>query len=331
MLTLKKHELVFRFPEVHARASLIISFHRTLRLPDDNREYPLPPGLGNFPLSHVDDYANSLPPEWVEHGGIFFPMAQAEAMWISFSSTYPFAIKVAAGKVNAVSGQPWSPELQQRTAGAEQDYVTTPKQPWLDGFNVGEGVVRQFVAMPLGAGYTAEAQVTGEEVHGGLQIIAMPLRREFYEDTDDIVRYASFSSSAMFSVERAPSVDMGLAPGGLMKQKIYKDDFGLDKWDQEHTSRCFVHLLNSAQFEAVTGKKPPTDVPTADDYAKAGLPWYQLYDEGKAAVAASPLLAALDSVAALGVKKGENPLPNNAQISKAPVVHGLTDVREGKF
>jgi hypothetical protein len=40
---------------------------------------------------------------------------------------------------------------------------------------------------------------------------------------------------------------MGLAAGGLVKQKIYEDGFGVDKWDQEHSSRCFVHLLNSIQ------------------------------------------------------------------------------------
>jgi hypothetical protein len=116
-----------------------------------------------------------------------------------------------------------------------------------------------------------------------------------------------------------------------MKQKIYKDDFGAEKWDQEHISRCFVHLLNSAQYEAVTGQQPPCKVPTADDYAKAGLPWFQIYDEGKAAVPASTVLSRLDSVAALGVKKGEDAVPENAPLSRAPVVHEVKAVREGKF
>jgi hypothetical protein len=37
-----------------------------------------------------------------------------------------------------------------------------PSQPWLDGVYVGEGVVRQMVAMamPLGSWCTVEAQVT---------------------------------------------------------------------------------------------------------------------------------------------------------------------------
>ena len=48
--------------------------------------------------------------------------------------------------------------------------MVAPDQPWLDGFVVDKGCVRQFFAMPLGAGYSAEEQLTGEAVHGGLQL-----------------------------------------------------------------------------------------------------------------------------------------------------------------
>jgi hypothetical protein len=331
MLTLEKDRLAFSFPEIHPDAVCDIEFQRTLRIPDDNRDYPLPPGLGCFPLSHVDDYANKVPTQWVEHGGVFLPMAQAEAMWISFSSEYPFAIKIAAGKINAVSGEPWSPQLQARgvdlNGSTEQDYVTIPEQHWLDGFNVGNGLVRQFVAMPLGAGYTVEAQLTGEEQHGGLQIIAIPLKAEHYQPPAPI----HFSREVMFSTQRATDWSMGLAAGGLMKQKIYEDPFGYEKWDQAHSSRCFVHLLNSAQYRTVTGKKPPENIPTAADYANAGLPWFELYDEDKSAVLASSKLREVDSVAALGVKKGEKPLPDNAPLLKKLVVAGIRKVREGRF
>ncbi len=36
-----------------------VSFQRTLRIPDDGKTYPLPPGLGEFPICKVDDYADS--------------------------------------------------------------------------------------------------------------------------------------------------------------------------------------------------------------------------------------------------------------------------------
>ena len=167
MIELKRNELIVWAPGVHKQARCKIQFQRTLRIPDDNREYPLPAGLGPFPMFHVDDFADTVPAPWIDHGGVFLPMYQSEAMWINFGGFggYPFAIKIAAGKINAVSGEPWHNELTEDP----QDYIVVPEQPWLDGFSIGEGRIRQFVAMPLGEGYTAEGQITGKEEHGGLQ------------------------------------------------------------------------------------------------------------------------------------------------------------------
>ena len=97
-------------------------------------------------------------------------MYQAEAMWLNFTGSYPMAVKVAAGKANALTGDPWTNEL----SGEPQDYLVVPDQPWLDGFCVERGLIRQFVAMPLGEGYTAEEQLTGEPQHGGLQVAVYP-------------------------------------------------------------------------------------------------------------------------------------------------------------
>lgn len=46
MIELRDDALVFSFPEVHPQARLSISFQRTLRIPDDGKDHPLPPGLG---------------------------------------------------------------------------------------------------------------------------------------------------------------------------------------------------------------------------------------------------------------------------------------------
>jgi hypothetical protein len=124
MIELRDSSLSFSFPEVHPSAKVNIEFQRTLRIPDDGKDYPLPPGLGRFPLCHVDDYATRVPPSWIEHGGVMLPMYQSEAMWLNFSShyddergvEYPFAIKIATGKINAVSGGDWSKGLHRRPA-----------------------------------------------------------------------------------------------------------------------------------------------------------------------------------------------------------------------
>ncbi|MEE9494712.1 MAG: hypothetical protein V3W04_15235 [Gammaproteobacteria bacterium] len=326
MIELKNNQLDFHFPEVHPDARCSIEFERTLRLPDDNREYDLPPGLGEFPLMHVDDLGERLPSRWKKTGGVFFPMYQAEAMWINFQSDYPFAIKIAAGKINAITGDPWSNPLQANP----QDYLVLPEQPWLDGFCVAKGTIRQFVAMPLGESYTAEEQLTEDAEHGGIQIIAYPMKRDVYEK---LVKYDQpvFSHCVMIA-ETVNDMDMGLAPGGLMSQEIYDDAYGLSAWNTDVYSRCYVQIANSRDYQHLTGHAPPTRVPTAEAYTQAGLPWFEYYDENATALPGSQTLAGLDSVAAKGIKKGESPLPENMPVTPVDIVKlGATAVREGEF
>ena len=124
MIFLDHDSLAFRFPEVHEAANFTIQFQRTLRIPDDGRDYPLPPGLGAFPLRHLDDYAKRLPESWRERGGVVAPMHQSEALWIKFSSQYPFAVKVGTGMICAITGDHWVRPLN----CDPQDYMVLPKQ-----------------------------------------------------------------------------------------------------------------------------------------------------------------------------------------------------------
>ena len=324
MIELHDNRLVFRFPEVHEDARLEVKFQRTLRIPDDNRSYPLPPGLGAFPLNHVDDHMERLPAEWGRRGGVFLPMYQAEAMWLSFRGNYPMAVKVAAGKVNALTGEPWADELVEEP----QDYLVVPEQPWLDGFCVEQGLVRQFVAMPLGAGYSAEEQLTGEAQHGGLQIAVYPMKRSRYEEMMQV----AYSPAEQPTLMLAAGVDeMGLAPGGLMEQEIYEDPHGFESWERSVRSRCFVHILNSAQFLGVTGGAPPHEPVSAQDYSAAGLPWFEYYGGDLEAIEGAPKLAGMDSVAAKSVKVGDGVIEDNEPVR--PVVVSLPGrpVREGDF
>ena len=75
-------------PDVHPDAVLDIGFQRTFRIPDDGKTYPLPPGFGDFPLRHVDDHADRVPPAWLARGGVMLPMYQSEAMWLLFDPEY---------------------------------------------------------------------------------------------------------------------------------------------------------------------------------------------------------------------------------------------------
>jgi hypothetical protein len=115
-------------------------------------------------------------------------------------------------------------------------------------------------------------------------------------------------------------MEMGLAPGGLMKQDIYADRFKKEDWDLDHSSRCFVHIANSLVWRRITGQNPPTVPPTSAEYTNAGLPWFDYYEDKLDAIEGSKELAGMKSVAALGKKKGDVPLPENESVSPANVI-----------
>jgi hypothetical protein len=332
MVELKDDVLVFRFPEVHAAAVLRLEFQRTLRIPDDDTDYPLPPGLGRFPMRHVDDLANRVPAEWLRRGGTVLPMYQSEAMWIDFTSPhdYPFAVKVSTGKINAVSGDAWSERLRRHP----QDYMVIPEQPWLDGYCVEEGVIRQFVAMPLGDGYSVEEQLTGRPDHGGIQVLVHPLRAERYEPP--VHASCARVSAGMVVEDSMVAYDMGLAPGGRMRQRIERDRRPMGDWDLAHRGRCFVHLANSLVWRSITGEEPPPTPATAAEYTRAGLPWFEYYGADGRALSGGGRLGGLKSVQEIGRSTGRVPLPENETVDPDNVVklrRGLArdEVREGAF
>jgi hypothetical protein len=268
-----------------------VTFQRTLRIPDDGRTYPLPPGLGAFPVHRVEEYYDRVPEAWREQGGVFLPVYQREALWLGFDGApwKPNAVKVGAGRVNAVSGGPWDEDLHDDP----QDYLVCPDQPWLDGIKTAEGVVRQFVAMPLGKGYTVEGQVTGTEKFGGIQLVVYePRPGRFPDQPPPSLRPASGPLAQAMSAPEG----LGLAAGGRLRQKVYADRYGIEAWDPANRGRLFVHLLNSLQYQAVTGREAPPTPVSASTYTEHGLPWFDLYDEAYADVPASDVLAKVRSV-----------------------------------
>ena len=283
---------------------LRITFQRTLRIPDDGRDYALPPGLGAFPLRRVQDFPDTVPKAWAERGGVMLPLYACEAMWLSFQSAWPpCALKVGVGKVCAVTGKPWKEALRRRT----QDYVVPGSQPWLDGICVSEGRIRQFVAMPLGLGTTVEEQVAKTHDIGGLQLKAFPARPHRFPPRVASPRARSAPAPMLAECCAAPS-GMGLAAGGSMRQKIHADPYGRDSWDDTRAERVFVHLVDSLSWRAITGEPAPKTPVSAKEYQRHGLPWFQLYEEH---------VPALDGGKRLNKVKG--------------LGHWLSDLRDGSW
>lgn len=80
MITLQHDQMVFRFPHIDEAAGVRIDFQRTLRLPDNGQDYHLPPGLGRFPLRHIEDFDLGLGNHLRARGGIIMPMFQTDAL-----------------------------------------------------------------------------------------------------------------------------------------------------------------------------------------------------------------------------------------------------------
>ena len=275
-----------------------VSFQRTLRIPDDGKVYPLPPGLGAFPIHRVEDYLDRVPDSWSEEGGVFIPMYQREALWLGFggASWKPNAVKVGVGKVNAISGDEWDEKLHEDP----QDYVVCPDQPWLDGINAGDGFIRQFVAIPLGLGYTVEAQVTGKEEFGGIQILVYEPKPGRFPDQPPPERDKTLHRLSM----PAAVSQMGLGAGGQMRQKIYPDPYGIDAWDVNNFGHIFVHIINSEQYRDLTALEPPPTPISAKIYTEFGLPWFDLYDEAKSDITASKKLTKVRTIREKDIEKG---------------------------
>ena len=261
--------VMVRGDAIYIGDGVVISFQRTLRVPDDGRRWDLPPGLGRFPIRRVDDYASRVPASWRRQGGVIIPMYQREALWIDFrGSSGPAAVKVAAGMINALTGDSWSDRLSPR-----QDYLVVPDQPWLDGFNTGRGAVRQFVALPLGSGGTVEGQITGQERYGGIQIMVYPAK-EFWGD-----RFGEQGKGSSLGSAQS-SQGMGLGEGGKISQRIARDPYGYDTWDQRRPGRIYVHIVNGRLWRAITGGPlPPAHIRFAT-YQQSHFPWSDIYDEG---------------------------------------------------
>jgi hypothetical protein len=289
--------------EVRVGKRLSVSFQRTLRIPDDGKVYPLPPTLGRFPLSRAEDYTGSVPVEWKKRGDIFLPMYQREALWLAFDAPewHPSAVQVATGGVNAVSGEHW----EARLSADPQNYLVVPEQMWLDGINAGDGVIRQFVAMPLGLGYTIEAQLTGKEEFGGIQICGYDPKPGRFPDRPPPRRAPGFiHPMGRPMAALSPGGMMGLGAGGRMEQKLYPDKYGLDTWDEGNSGKVFIHIVNSEQYRDLTGRMPPRSPVNAKTYTEHGFPWFELYDEGRGSLPASRKLSRAKSVREVDVSRG---------------------------
>ena len=88
MINLENDTLEIHFPHLHYTVGIEIQFKRTLRVEENRFTHSLPPDLGNFSVSHIEDFDLGEKNYLKKRGGILIPMSQSDALWLDFKLKY---------------------------------------------------------------------------------------------------------------------------------------------------------------------------------------------------------------------------------------------------
>ncbi|WP_405810592.1 hypothetical protein OG729_37710 [Streptomyces sp. NBC_00210] len=294
-----------------------IRFIRTLRLPESGT-HPLPPGLGEFPVRRVEDFPDTVPQQWLARGGVMLPVYLREAMWLSFAgSREPAALQIGVGKVCAVSGQRWTGRLTREPQnyvvlprqpwldginsgqGTVRQFVAVPLGlgATVEGQITGEettgGVQLQAFTLsgPALDAWREEQRVEAERAARARSAAASAWTGGPMAAPGAPAGAPGGGYGAAFPVAMAPpaapagpppprpAAAMGLGAGGAMRQEVYQDDRPLSDWAEDPSGRVFVHLVTPPEWRRITGEEAPPSPVDRAAYTRAGLPWFDYYDE----------------------------------------------------
>jgi hypothetical protein len=127
---------------------------------------------------------------------------------------------------------------------------------------------------------------------------------------------------------RRSAEPMGLGLGGKIKQTIYEDSRGIDAWDQT-TSRCFIHIINSQQWQEVTDEPVPNPPVTRKQYKQAGIPWFAYYDDNAQGLAGSTVFDKLKTFAQF--QQPGSKANKSIKVPKIIKIRASNRVSEGEF
>ena len=108
---------------------------------------------------------------------------------------------------------------------------------------------------------------------------------------------------------------MVLAAGGLINQNMVADPIDPCRWADIAPLYLNVQILNSKMFGEVTKEEAPPTPISAESYAKAGLPFFKLYEEP------SDISGAFKNVKSIAGLDQEKGLDLKEKSQKYPLVH----------
>lgn len=202
---------------------LLLTFHRTIRLENNEKTYNLPPSLGIFEIFKANDYQC----EW-EKDAYFIALHPEEAMWVGFQSIEPTALIVGLGDKNVLTSEKLDFELK------DGNYISVPPQLWLDGWKPEDGKINQFIT-------------TDDPISISVFKTKDPNNMQIYVEKPQVI----CGDSPTEELEGNSTCCWGMI-GGKVKQKILDDPFGKNTWEKKPVKTIKLYLINGDKFCKVT-------------------------------------------------------------------------------
>lgn len=264
---------------------MIIKFEHPRRPPDDAKFYVFSPGLEELPLRPATDFPDTLPASWLKQTDFLMPMNASDPFLIRFISNYPFAVKLAAGNLDAVTGGPQLAGLQKEP----RNYLV------VSGESTVKGVQERSFVLPLDAGCEVNEQFFPDQKIGRIHLQICPLRVESYfgEEVAHSIPPTLREYFAWFVYgpslrarwaeikrmdEKQRSEPLTDEFGAIVLNRKYEDELDwryirelgdlreVADWDQARSKRCCVHVCNSSVWRRITSTNPPQARLSAECY-----------------------------------------------------------------
>lgn len=278
--------------EIGPEAVLGVQLIKTKRIPEDGRKHGLPPNDGALPTKLARNvHPRFVAKEWIDRDVVLAPVADTQAMWINFidpssyggfhgaAASYPFALIVATGKVNAIDGKELKLDLRAEPDTKKHNFVVTGTlheaglQRWLDGYKTDDSTVRQFVGTGHSSHTSVEEYMTGKLQWGGIQFYVVPMKAESYEKVKAEkarkeakrarqAAEAAKDGSRAASPRMAAPAEIHVSAGGKIDQVVNFPKYPASDFDTTKAVRFWVTLVEHNAWPVLTGKSAPA--PTTD-------------------------------------------------------------------
>ena len=155
------------------------------------------------------------------------------------------------------------------------------------------------------AAITVEGQVTGEETHGGLQLVCFePKPGRFPEQPPFVARTRVRRGRPPARPRRGGARRWAWRPAGACASSSIPTRTASTRGIRTTTGACSCTSSTAEHWTRITGEPLPSTPVDVRSYIAAGLPWFDLYDDHLGDIEPSETLAKVTSVGEPSVADG---------------------------